>query len=71
MITITYREPGDFLSDEKPGDVKKMIITTTPARVGVDDGWIVVRDNFARVLFMVAAHKVIDVTGEYKDATEG
>jgi len=69
MITVTYREPGDFMIDEKPGAEKKIIITAMPARVGVEDGWVIVRDNFARVLFMVAAHKVIDVQGEYKDAS--
>jgi len=64
MITVTYREPGDFLSDEKPGEVKTYSTAAESAQPYIEDGWLMVRIHGGRVIFGVQAHKVLEIKGD-------
>lgn len=64
MVTIIYREPGDFMSEEKPGEVKKFITEARDAQPHIEDGWVMVRTRGGRLLFAVQSHKVLEVKGD-------
>lgn len=62
MITVKYREPGDFLSDQPPSEMKKAVVEGDVV-VDFDDGWVKVSTKHGELRFAVMAHMVVEITG--------